>query len=310
MNTNDSLDCDDIDGEDVQKSKLLFENATSWEEFLDIWSKFYVNEVCIPTYMSKFIGGPDNDQADLKTGLLFQKITKNGFLPIESQATIPGSQKEYVEGFVRKYEAPHLVNELNRFENIVAWWNEIDASSSLQGLCVTYDSSLKPDKNTKTMIGNPFSFIGRSNAFPVFEDVRSWMYDDLKYQFTIQDFVHVVVINTSFHEKSNYALNCILKAQERTNTFFRLERAAIDKDYKQVARILEKNPRILEMDDNEESIMVSTIINADSREEMMVITKIFLPYGQNFLHDYMKLKEDTNVPQDVLDIIWNKLQIK
>lgn len=47
------------------ESKLAFMSVTTIDEFLELWSRFYDNEVFIPTYGDRFINlDGDNPHAD------------------------------------------------------------------------------------------------------------------------------------------------------------------------------------------------------------------------------------------------------
>ena len=56
----------------IAESEKKFKNAKTIKEFLHLWSKFYNNEICIPTYLDVFVGGEDNEQATYEMGRKFQ----------------------------------------------------------------------------------------------------------------------------------------------------------------------------------------------------------------------------------------------
>ena len=104
----------------MDRSKRRFLRAQNVVEFMELWSKFYENGICIPTYLSTFLQGSDNNKlATEELGLKLKEIARRGFLATDSQVTVPGYQKGYITGYVPEKLARILVQELNRYSGIV-----------------------------------------------------------------------------------------------------------------------------------------------------------------------------------------------
>lgn len=115
------LDCGSK--EDRRASQQKFFECNTFEEFLLTWSKFYLNEVCIPTYYDVFTEAEDNPQANAELAQLFVDITLMDCIVTNSQVSIRNRQKAYVECFVPNDISQLLYVELNRYEGISAILN-------------------------------------------------------------------------------------------------------------------------------------------------------------------------------------------
>ena len=163
--------------EDMERSRVEFLKAESVVEFMELWSRFYENGICIPTYLSTFLEGSDrNEFATRELGLKLKDIARRGFLATDSQITIPGEQKGYITGYVPEKMAQILAEELNRYSGIVAFYNDIKEfeESVSAGLYVTYDSTAEQVTEAvklKKMLGEPFTSVGNTDP-DSFEMIR------------------------------------------------------------------------------------------------------------------------------------------
>lgn len=184
--------------QDMEKSKRQFLKAESVVKFMELWSRFYENGICIPTYLSTFLDGDDkNEFATRELGLKLKEIARRGFLAIDSQITIPGEQKGYLIGYVPEKMAILLAEELNRYSGIVAFYNDIkDFSEDVSaGLYVTYDSDERGVvAEGRRMSGNPFTAVGNTDS-QSFDMIREWMSKPVKKKMTSTRYKYFVVIS-------------------------------------------------------------------------------------------------------------------
>ena len=162
---------------------------------MELWSRFYENGICIPTYYSTFLEGDDkNEFATKELGLKLKEIARRGFLAIDSQITIPGEQKGYIIGYVPEKMAILLEAELNRYSGIVAFYNDIKNFSEdvSAGLYVTYDSDKVAEG--RRMSGNPFTAVGNTDS-DSFEMIREWMSKPVKKKMTSSRYKYFVLIS-------------------------------------------------------------------------------------------------------------------
>jgi hypothetical protein len=57
-----------------EQSRKTFLKAKTMVDFMKLWSSFYENKICIPTYFASFVGAEDNEQATHELGLKFKFI--------------------------------------------------------------------------------------------------------------------------------------------------------------------------------------------------------------------------------------------
>ena len=160
--------------EEIALSKKIFKSANTVSEFMDLWSTFYENKICIPTYLSKFVGADDNPQATLELGKKLKEIAKRGFLAIDSQVGIPGYQKGYLVGFLPNSMIDIVIPNLNRYSGIIAFSLDI-INAAAEGLFVTYDqddNEIAESVVTKKMNGDPMTSVGTPDSL---ESIREWM---------------------------------------------------------------------------------------------------------------------------------------
>lgn len=186
-------------------SKKIFLGAGKVSEFMDLWSKFYENKICIPTYLSKFVGAEDNPEANENLGLKLKEITRRGFLGVDSQVGIPGNQKAYLVGFLPESMAETVVVELNRYSGIVAFYSDIRDFHSQNinttgGLYVTYDAldeEIAESDKQKKMLGDPFTHL---TMVPVedFESIREWMSKPVRKKISPDKYKYITIVAPCF----------------------------------------------------------------------------------------------------------------
>ena len=185
--------------EDMERSRVQFLRAESVVEFMELWSRFYENGICIPTYLSTFLEGSDrNEFATRELGLKLKDIARRGFLATDSQITIPGEQKGYITGYVPEKMAQILAEELNRYSGIVSFYNDIKEfeESVSAGLYVTYDTPDIPEsaRRKKKMLGEPFTSVGNTDP-DSFEMIREWMSESVKKKMTAPRYKYFVIVS-------------------------------------------------------------------------------------------------------------------
>lgn len=206
--------CDNIS--DMEKSKAVFLKCKTVVEFMETWSKFYENEICIPTYLSKFVGAEDNPQATYSLGKKLKEIARRGFLATNSQVNIAGNQKSYMVGYIPNKMAGLLARELNRYSGIVAFYNDIedyDISKNIHsGLYVTYDAlddEISESAKNKKMTGEPFSVIPANDDS--LDDIREWMSKEVKKKINKNTYKYFVCISACFDAEPEYLFDKVLE---------------------------------------------------------------------------------------------------
>lgn len=209
------MDCNNP--EDYEKSEKIFQKAKTFQEFLKLWQMFYLNRICIPTYVDNFVGAEDNPQADESMARKFVDIVEYGVVPYDFQInSLADGQKAYVLAYVPKETGWLITSYINRYPGYVAFSQSIsnDINSNVENLFATYD----PDEDQKDMsqrtgvlFGQPFTQLGLG-AKEDMEQIREWLSRPLKKIFNSDYFERIVVLDTNPLEKSDRILNIILNA--------------------------------------------------------------------------------------------------
>src|SRR5437868_10410390 len=98
-NISNKMDCEDTQTR-VYFQKQFYACNTIFD-FLQLWSDFYENKVCLPTYYGTFVSDKgDNPHANFALGKKFKAITLMVVIPMDSQVTIPLKQKGYIHALV------------------------------------------------------------------------------------------------------------------------------------------------------------------------------------------------------------------
>lgn len=197
---------------DREKSKDIFSQAKTYSQFLDVWSRFYINEICIPFYFDNFIGGEDNKYTTMKMGEKFREITKHGLIPVNFQVnSLKDGQKAYIILFATEAVCNIITEYINRYPGFVAFYQNSKEGNDINGLFVTYDPNKEQAKKTmKTGVffGNPFSVVGVSSGQLDF--IREWLPEPLLNVISNENFREITIIDTIPTEKSDRILNLLL----------------------------------------------------------------------------------------------------
>lgn len=213
------MDCENQ--RDIEKSRKIFRDAKNVKQFLQVWSSFYENVVCIPTYLSTFVSDKedhDNIHATLKLGEKLKEITMAGIIPFDSQVTIPGEQKGYMLAYVPLNMAEKLTVELNRYSGIVAYYTiNSEKLHDAEGLYVTYDGTDKEFKQGAKigkLLGEPMTNIGKSD-FTTLESIREWMSKPVRKIISHKNYAFLCVIAPDFYASSEFIFDCILNVVKK-----------------------------------------------------------------------------------------------
>lgn len=196
-------------------SKNIFMQLKTPEEFFDTWGKFYENKICIPGYISNFIGSSDNPQATFDMGKKFKEITSYKIIPYDFQTnSLESGQKAYINMFVPYNLSRYLPRYINRYPGYVAYSQPILGYSGPLDLIVTYDASseeAKMNKKTGILFGEVSTGLGEDGK-ETFEYIQEWLNDSVKSVFNEDDYMNVTVIDTIPSEKSDRILDLVLTA--------------------------------------------------------------------------------------------------
>lgn len=217
------MNCQDREYQD--KSKELFLRAKTYSDFLKLWSKFYINEICIPTYFSNFIGGEDNPEASKEIGDKFREIVSYGVIPTDFQTNnIKKCQKGYVVLFATEPVADAITAYINRYPGFVSFYQNVEGDNCIENLFVTYDPSkddIKKTLKTGVFFGDPFTHLGYKPEDINF--IQEWLSEPLKPIISAENFKHVNIIDTLPSEKSDRILTLLLNSLRDNRNLAKIE---------------------------------------------------------------------------------------
>jgi len=214
-----SLDCSD---EVIQTRELKrFADVKTMEEFFTLWGKFYLNQMCVPVTAGSFVGALDNPEATLGLGRLFDKITRFGLIPIDSQVNIPFHQKAYVIMFGTEDAVTFLSQELNRYPYVVAFTQDPPVSKKDTGcihdLYVTYDGDDEDIIEGKKMghsLGSPYTTMGAPMR-DTLKVIGKYLNDDFHDEFPFDTFKQLTVVLANPQASPFYLFELINKILSR-----------------------------------------------------------------------------------------------
>lgn len=198
----------------IAESEKKFKNAKTIKEFLHLWSKFYNNEICIPTYLDVFVGGEDNEQATYEMGRKFQQIVKSGVIPHDFQVNDPTSQKAYVSAFAPSEITSYLTEYINRYPGFVAFYQDIESKDYPRGLYVTYDPDEAQSVGSRRMgvfMGDAFTDVG-SPREEAFDFIDEWLSKPVRKILNKNNYNHLAVVDTQPNAKPDRILDVIINA--------------------------------------------------------------------------------------------------
>lgn len=196
----------------IKKSKKLFNRCKTIKDFLELWSKFYENEIYLPGYYGKFVSlEGDNPQATLDMGKKFEQITLKGVIPFDSQVTIPYIQKGYISALVNKEYMHQLCALLNRYNNIIAFsFNLNGDDDGADYLYVTYEQHPKETPVGK-MVGKQRTQVGGADT-SMMTFIHEWINEHLQSIINEYTYCQLTIINPSFESDPEYIIDVLLEA--------------------------------------------------------------------------------------------------
>ena len=207
------MDCSKEKDRNISRDK--FNKVKTFQGFIDLWSKFYTNEICIPTYLDNFVGAGDNPDATIEMGKKFQEIVSYGIIPHNFQTnSLEDTQKAYVDMYVPNELASVIAEYINRYPGYVSFWQDIKDEFTLGDLVVTYDPTEEERKNSVkkgVFFGDPFSRLGYAGQDD-FDFISEWLSKKAKKIINKDNFKQVTVIDTIPTAKSDRILDVILYA--------------------------------------------------------------------------------------------------
>ena len=192
---------------DRKQSKREFKKVKNWLQFLELWSKFYANQIEIPGYYGKFISEKgDNPEANEELGKIFRDITRMELFCDGSQASVKGEQKAYFTGYTFPHIAYPLFIELNRYEGISAIMLDLSNKKKTDGFSffpfVTYSDW--NDETKKYGIGNRIlgsssTHLGMDFGTADLTFISEWLNEDMQEIINEQNMCHLSIwdANTS-----------------------------------------------------------------------------------------------------------------
>jgi len=194
------MDCDDDETRDYFKQQ--FYACHTVNDFLQLWSTFYENKVCLPSYYSTFVNdNGDNPQATLELGKKFKAITLMGVIPMDSQVTIPFKQKGYIHALAPTNIVRFIATDLNRYNNIIAFnYNLTESCVGARNLFVTY--------NDDFITGEPYTHVGTMDNYVYY--INAWINSTLKGKINVNTYQQLVIVNPSFDSSQEYIVDVLL----------------------------------------------------------------------------------------------------
>jgi hypothetical protein len=231
---------------DRDQSEEAFGQANSWKEFTELWSKFYSNEICIQAYYGKFIDeNGDNPQANAELGKIFQDITRNNLICVDSQVSVKGSQKAYCIGYTFRHIAKPLLNELNRCERIsaiLAVVNSIKSDQSFYLPYVTYsdwNQDRKRHESGDRMLGNASTHLGIGFSNDM-DDITEWVNDDMKEIFEESNMCQLTIWDACTSSSEFHLFEVIRDSLNKVKIQNELFTAVKDGSFEKVTMLIER----------------------------------------------------------------------
>ena len=315
---------------DREQSREAFGKATSWQEFLELWSKFYSNEICIPAYHGNFIDEKgDNGQANEVLGKIFQDITRNDLICVDSQVSVKGEQKAYCVGYTFHHIAKPLFIELNRYEGISAILLDLNATKSEYSPFfpfVTYsdwNQDRKRHDAGNRMLGNAYTHLGIGFENDT-DDITEWLNDDMKETIEQSNMCQLLIWDANTSSAEFHLFEVVRNCLNRIKMQIELYTAVMSGSSKTVSisieRLKDKNiiPDVQQScyGDREESMITSACINFlqskndESREKFKKTLDVLMNEITCLdvnMYRTLKNKLPKNFP--ILDVLKKKLPV-
>jgi hypothetical protein len=263
------------------ESKKRFQELETTQDFFALWTEFYDNKIYIPSYGAKFIEEDhDNPQADTVLANKLKKLTLNGVIPVDSQVMIPFRQKAYISLYCPKNMIKIYCAELNRFEDIVAFWGENDDTQRLNSLYVTYDALSDSEENENKSKGNPFSQLSLTDPF-VLTTISKWLSNTLKEKINYSTFAYLNIMSPSFKTDPLYIFDTANKAWENIQLYFTLEKMIKEKE-PDIIEFINEHKNDLSLEFGKQFVVNIGII--------VLSSKLRLPDKQTILNMFFEMK--------------------
>ena len=191
--------------EEIEESYKRFLGCNNLEEFLSMWSLFYENKMYVPGYVSKFVGAADNPEATFEMGKKFQEITRLGVICTGSQVTISSRQKGFITAFIPSKIRQKLVENLNRYNNIVAFTSKIfydqNPYEGHDSIYITYDEDGK---------GYSRVHAGHGGDYCSYSFIRKYLNNAMCKIFNSENYCLLTIINPSYESSPEDCIDVLL----------------------------------------------------------------------------------------------------
>lgn len=147
----------------LERSQLSFLESRTWDQIVDLWNLFYLDELCLPGNQASWssrewsnVSVFDTDPHEMAVvGKRIAAISRaSGILFDDGQAgSVSLGQRQYLTGFAPVSQTPQvkrIVQEVNRFPGLVAFWFVDDTSNH-----VAQDSDPEEDEDEDLVAEEP-----------------------------------------------------------------------------------------------------------------------------------------------------------
>ncbi len=279
---------EDVDSLDTEESEAAFKEAETMEEFLKLWSRFYDNKIMIPTCGALFINSEgDNPQADAVLAEKFKALTAKGLICTTCQVMIPFQQKAYLGLYCPRDNVSLFCSELNRFEDIVAFWHSSPPfDDCLENLYVTYGSpsSAIPLAGRKMhqskMTGRAITRLGAGCS--ELGLISEWLSDEMQDLFNPGTHVYVNITSPSFKTDPLYIFDVANQAWDVVVVFLEFGNLVRVGSVEEIRNYLKLHGEEMDLEgsiDGEEALHELVLTSARSLEEKHAILVLLLDNG-------------------------------
>jgi len=264
------------------KSKKRFQELKTTQDFFALWAKFYDNEIYIPIHQAKFDNLLYNPEANALLSDKLKKLTLNGVIPVDSQVMLPFRKKAYINLYCPKNMIQIYCAELNRFEDIIAFWAENDDAERLESLYVTYRILSNSEKNENKSKGKPYVRLSLTDTF-FLNVISSWLSDALKEEINYSTFAYLNIISPSFSTDPLYIFDIANKAWKNIQLYFELEKMIKKKepDSADIIKFINKHKNDLSLEFDKSVVNIGITV---------LSSKLRLPDKQTILNMFFKMK--------------------
>jgi len=205
---NPAQSCASRDSTITTQSEKSFKALTDVSQLHLLWRLFYTGEICVPTYVSDFVGAGDNPLATKDTARrFFEIVTETGLLFHNGQSGDKASrQKAYLLAYSYDQRLMlYMMNELNRVSGMFAFfvnankWTQIPRTEAAQlnaRIPVTYDSG-DPQVSDMVLSGDAYSRLNTAgDSSLVF--INEWLSPMMRDKMKQTRWYHITMVDTVF----------------------------------------------------------------------------------------------------------------